>query len=241
MQRPHAAPIARSASGKRAAVRRGRACSTDATSANVTALSPKSETKLPKKHAPSGGSPSALPSAVVSAIPPVVVQPKTKYEIGVEVSDAITPRPSPAGTAVLRLRNSAARAANPAYSATMTCTTTKGQKVGLRSVLTADVSAPTAMPTTGAAGPATDGLRPDPSRGRALHLCLRLHAARHGARARGVRGARDAARSHCGGHGRVWNRSRDGRGPERSRCRRRRELSRVQPRHEIGSRGADSP
>src|SRR5256885_15517192 len=92
VERAHVAPMARSASGKRAAVRRGRACSTAATSANVTALSPKSETKLPKKHAPNGGRPSALPSAVVSAIPPVVVQPNTKYEMGVEVSDAITPR-----------------------------------------------------------------------------------------------------------------------------------------------------
>src|SRR5438552_2002821 len=143
--------MARSASGKRAAVRRGRACSTAATRANVTALSPKSETKLPKKHAPNGGRPSALPSAVVSAIPPVVVQPNTKYEMGVEVSDAITPRPSPVGTAVLRLRNRPARAASPAYSATMTWTTTNGQNVGLRSVFTAEVSTPTAMPTTGPA------------------------------------------------------------------------------------------
>src|SRR5436189_885866 len=120
-------------------------------SQNVTALSPKSETKLPKKHAPNGGRPSALPSAVVSAIPPVVVQPNTKYEMGVEVSDAITPRPSPVGTAVLRLRNRPARAASPAYSATMTWTTTNGQNVGLRSVFTAEVSTPTAMPTTGPA------------------------------------------------------------------------------------------
>src|SRR5205823_4541462 len=127
--------------------RRAGACSTAATRAKVTALSPKSETKLPKKHAPNGASPSALPSAVVSAIPPVVVQPNTKYEMGVEVSDAITPRPSPAGTAVLKLRNRPARAASPAYSATMIWTTTNGQKVGLRSVFTADVSTPTAMPT----------------------------------------------------------------------------------------------
>src|SRR4029077_8147924 len=74
----HAAPMARSAQGKRAAVRRGNACSTDVTRAKVTALSPKSDTKLPKKHAPRGGRPSALPSAVVSAMPPVVVHPKTK-------------------------------------------------------------------------------------------------------------------------------------------------------------------
>src|SRR5207302_1394849 len=46
--------------------------------ANVTALSPKSDTKLPKKQAPTGGRPSARPRAVVSAMPPVVVQPNTK-------------------------------------------------------------------------------------------------------------------------------------------------------------------
>src|SRR5256885_50325 len=129
----------------------GGAAGPAATSANVTALSPKSETKLPKKHAPNGGRPSALPSAVVSAIPPVVVQPNTKYEMGVDVSDAITPRPSPADTAVLRLRNSPARAASPAYSATMIWTTTNGENVGLRSVLTADVRTPTATPTAGPA------------------------------------------------------------------------------------------
>src|SRR5439155_1608343 len=56
-----AMPTARKAQGKRAAVRRGRACSTEVTSAKVTALSPKSATKLPKKQAPSGGSPSARP------------------------------------------------------------------------------------------------------------------------------------------------------------------------------------
>src|SRR5439155_986984 len=44
-----------------------------------------------------------------------------------------------------------ARAASPAYSATMTWTTTNGQNVGLRSVFTAEVSTPTAMPTTGPA------------------------------------------------------------------------------------------
>src|SRR5204863_7810410 len=133
VQCAHVAPMARSASGKRAAVRRGRACSTAATRAKVTALSPKSETKLPKKHAPNGASPSALPSAVVSAIPPVVVQPNTKYEMGVEVSDAITPRPSPAGTAVLQLRNRPARAASPAYSATTTGTAADGPNLRLRS------------------------------------------------------------------------------------------------------------
>src|SRR6266581_4706364 len=71
--------------------------------------------------------------------------------MGVDVSDAITPRPSPAGTAVLRLRNSPARAASPAYSATMIWTTTNGENVGLRSVLTADVRTPTATPTAGPA------------------------------------------------------------------------------------------
>src|SRR6266851_5095215 len=69
-------PMARRASGKRAAVRRGRACSTAATNAKLTALSPKSDTKLPKKQAPSAEKPSDLPSAVASAIPPVVLQPK---------------------------------------------------------------------------------------------------------------------------------------------------------------------
>src|SRR6059036_1587598 len=68
--------------------------------------------------------------------------------MGVEVSDAMTPRPSPAGTAVRRPRNSAA---SPAYSATMIWITTKGQNVGLRSVFTADVSTPTATPTLGPA------------------------------------------------------------------------------------------
>src|SRR2546422_11351829 len=76
--------------------------------------------------------------------------------MGVEVTDAMTPRPSPAGTAVRRLRNSPARAASPAYSATMIWITTKGQNVGLRSVFTADVSTPTATPT---AGPASAGAR----------------------------------------------------------------------------------
>src|SRR2546427_3288082 len=66
--------------------------------------------------------------------------------MGVEVSDAMTPRPSPAGTAVRRPRNSPARAASPAYSATMIWITTKGQNVGLRSVFTADVSTPTFWP-----------------------------------------------------------------------------------------------
>src|SRR3989442_413600 len=71
--------------------------------------------------------------------------------MGVEVTDAITPSPSPAGTAVRKLRNSPARAAAQAYSATMICTTTNGQKVGLRSVLTADVTTPVAIPTPGPA------------------------------------------------------------------------------------------
>src|SRR5207244_11310507 len=71
--------------------------------------------------------------------------------MGVEVTDAITPSPSPAGTAVRKLRNSPARAAAQAYSATMICTTTKGQKVGLRSVFTADVTTPVAIPAPGPA------------------------------------------------------------------------------------------
>src|SRR5213080_4772422 len=66
--------------------------------------------------------------------------------MGVEVTDAITPSPSPAGTAVRKLRNSPARAAAQAYSAT-----TNGQKVGLRSVFTADVTTPVAIPTPGPA------------------------------------------------------------------------------------------
>src|SRR2546422_7956297 len=72
--------------------------------------------------------------------------------MGVDVTEAITPSPSPAGTAVRRLRNSPARAASQAYRATMICTTTNGQKVGLRSVFTADVMTPVAIPTAGAAG-----------------------------------------------------------------------------------------
>src|SRR5256885_17168876 len=71
--------------------------------------------------------------------------------MGVEVTDAMTPSPSPAGTAVRKLRNSPARAAAQAYSATMICTTTNGQKVGLRSVLTADVTTPVPIPTPGPA------------------------------------------------------------------------------------------
>src|SRR3989454_8705961 len=71
--------------------------------------------------------------------------------MGVEVTDAITPSPSPAGTAVRKLRNSPARAAAQAYSATMICTTTNGQNVGLRSVLTADVRTPVAIPAPGPA------------------------------------------------------------------------------------------
>ena len=85
------------------------------------------------------------------AIPLVVVQPNTTYEMGVDVIDAITPRPRPAGTAVRRPRNSPARAAIQAYSATMICTTTNGQKVGLRSEFTADVTTPVAIPTPGPA------------------------------------------------------------------------------------------
>src|SRR5437867_2064171 len=254
MQRPHAAPIARSASGKRAAVRRGRACSTAATRANVTALSPKSETKLPKKHAPNGGRPSALPSAVVSAIPPVVVQPNAKYEMGVDVSDAITPRPSPAGTAVLRLRNSPARAASPAYSATMIWTTTNGENVGLRSVLTADVRTPTATPTAGpasaprgaaarcpAAAVTPAGVRAHPGRRRAVYLRVRVHAPRRRARARGVCGARNPTPSYPRGGGRVRHRCRDRTRPERGRRRRRCQLPGVQSGHEIRAGRADSP
>src|SRR6185437_10560327 len=71
--------------------------------------------------------------------------------MGVDVTDAITPSPSPAGTAVRKLRNSPARAAAQAYSATMICTTTNGQKVGLRSVFTADVTTPVPIPPTGRA------------------------------------------------------------------------------------------
>src|SRR2546423_7450825 len=72
--------------------------------------------------------------------------------MGVEVTDAITPSPSPAGIAVRRLRNRPARAASQAYSATMSCTTTNGQNVGFRSVFTAEVVTPVAIPTAGAAG-----------------------------------------------------------------------------------------
>src|SRR2546423_12451733 len=72
--------------------------------------------------------------------------------MGVEVTDAITPSPSPAGIAVRRLRNRPARAASQAYSATMICTTTNGQNVGFRSVFTAEVVTPGAIPTAGAAG-----------------------------------------------------------------------------------------
>src|SRR2546430_15369849 len=79
--------------------------------------------------------------------------------MGVDVTEAITPSPSPAGTAVRRLRNSPARAASQAYRATMICTTTNGQKVGLRSVFTADVMTPVAIPTAGP-GRAVAGGRP---------------------------------------------------------------------------------
>src|SRR5205814_9486037 len=71
--------------------------------------------------------------------------------MGVDVTDAITPSPSHAGTAVRKPRNNPARAETQAYSATMICTTTNGQKVGLRSVFTADVTMPVAIPTPGAA------------------------------------------------------------------------------------------
>src|SRR5881398_253107 len=71
--------------------------------------------------------------------------------MGVEVTDAITPSDLPAGTAVRKLRNSPAPAAAQAYSATMICTTTNGQKVGLRSMFTADVTTPVATPTVGPA------------------------------------------------------------------------------------------
>src|SRR5260370_42263864 len=54
--------------------------------------------------------------------------------------------------AVRQLRNSPARAAAHAYRATMSCTTTNGQNVGLRSVLTAVVTTPVTIPTTGPAG-----------------------------------------------------------------------------------------
>src|SRR5207237_585224 len=47
--------------------------------------------------------------------------------------------------------NSPARAAIQAYTATMICTTTNGQKVGLRSEFTADVTTPVAIPTPGPA------------------------------------------------------------------------------------------
>src|SRR5213594_1508779 len=71
--------------------------------------------------------------------------------MGVDVTDAITPRPRPVGMAVRRLRNRPACAAAQAYSATMICTTTNGQKVGLRSEFTADVTTPVAIPTPGPA------------------------------------------------------------------------------------------
>src|SRR2546427_8199420 len=71
--------------------------------------------------------------------------------MGVDVTDAITPSPNPAGTAVRSVRNSPPRAATQAYSATMICTTTNGQNVGLRSVFTADVTTPVAIPTPGPA------------------------------------------------------------------------------------------
>ena len=71
--------------------------------------------------------------------------------MGVDVRAASTPSPNPAGTAVLKLRKRPARAASHAYSATMTCTATNGQKVGFRSEFTADVTTPVAIPTPGPA------------------------------------------------------------------------------------------
>src|SRR2546426_5751334 len=71
--------------------------------------------------------------------------------MGVDVTAAIPPTPSPAGIAVRKLRNRPARAAAHAYSATMICTTTNGQNVGLRSVFTADVTTPVAIPAPGPA------------------------------------------------------------------------------------------
>src|SRR5207249_3920348 len=47
--------------------------------------------------------------------------------MGVDVTDAITPSPSPAGTAVRKLRNSPARAATQAYSATRLRTSPVGR------------------------------------------------------------------------------------------------------------------
>src|SRR5216684_3292920 len=63
----------------------------------------------------------------------------------------MTPRPSPAGTAVRKLRKSPVRAAPHAYTATITWTATNGRKVGLRSEFVSDVSAPVPIPTTGPA------------------------------------------------------------------------------------------
>src|SRR5256714_14132720 len=80
--------------------------------------------------------------------------------MGVEVTDAITPSPSPAGIAVRRLRNRPARAASQAYSATMICTTTNGQNVGFRSVFTAEGVTPVAIPTAGAGGGGPGNLPP---------------------------------------------------------------------------------
>src|SRR5574341_1978239 len=71
--------------------------------------------------------------------------------MGGEVAEAITPSPSPAGTAVRRDRNNPARAATQAYSATMICTATKGRNVGLRSEFVIEVRAPAPIPTPGPA------------------------------------------------------------------------------------------
>src|SRR5437879_12268601 len=117
--------------------------------------------------------------------------------MGVDVTEAITPSPSPAGTAVRRLLNSPARAASQAYRATMICTTTNGQKVGLRSVFTADVMTPVAIPT---AGPASAVARIVPvvskKSGSATAATAAQHAGQAGA-ATGLRarGTTDIART----------------------------------------------
>src|SRR5207244_4273089 len=95
--------------------------------------------------------------------------------MGVDVTDAITPSPSPAGTAVRKLRNSPARAAAQAYSATMICTTTNGQKVGLWRVFTAEVTTPVAIHTPRPASALRAAHLHDASRAELLQLaCDRL-------------------------------------------------------------------
>src|ERR1044071_5612666 len=69
--------------------------------------------------------------------------------MGVDVAEAMTPRPRPAGTAVLSERNQPRRAASQAYSATRIWIATNGQNVGLRRLLTADVRMPVTMPAAG--------------------------------------------------------------------------------------------